>query len=458
MRYLSVRVILLLASVALLAGPFGIRVATATDTTAADTTAVDTTAADTTAADPAAGLRGMIRHYTLAGHADAAGDLEGVRRHIADGLELVPTSPHLRLGMARAELSLGDTAACLAALEHFAALGTSLDLTAYPPLAGVAALPAFCDLAASLAPVTPPPATVTVVLDDPELWTEGIAWDAATGDLLAGSVKLGKFVRVRDGVQSDLGTSAVDGLMEVIGLDVDVGRRHLWAATGRDRAEPGERHDFGEAPRDNAVVVYDLETGRQVASHARSADADDVIHMWNDVSVAPDGTAYFTDMTTATVWRILPGGGPEVFRELVDLNYVNGLAVGEGGRQLYVVGLEGVVVIDLPGGEPRFLDQPADCCTGLGDGMALRGRHLFIVQNNGLLGMRILHLRLTADGYGVEDWEALVCGLPEGLMAYTCALGDGVLYVNGTAPFGQYDDSQPPPAPVIVELTYGLDE
>lgn len=405
---------------------------------------------------PAPEPTGLMLPYTLAGEADAAGNQEAARQHLLDGLALFPASPHLRLGLAQANLALGDTAACLAALESLAAVGAALDLATYPPLSGIAELPEFALVALALKPTTAQPATVTATLNDHELWTEGIAWDETTCDLLAGSVKLGKLVRVRDGVCSDLGTSAQDDLLEIIGLDVDESRRTVWAVMGRDRTTPEAKHDFGEAPRDNGIVAYDLETGQQVVHHLRSADADDIIHMWNDVSVAPDGTAYFSDMTTATIWHLVPGGQPEIFLALKDVNYINGLAVSTDGSKLYVVSLEGMVVIDLPDGRQRMLKHPKNVYTGLGDGMAVGERHLFVVQNSGLLRQRILHLKLDPAGYEVESSEALECGLPEGLMAYTCALGDEVLYVNGTAPFARYDDQQPPPTPVIVELEFGL--
>ncbi len=401
-------------------------------------------------------LQGLMRYYTLAGRAEADGDNEGAKQHLVAGLTVIPSSPHLQVGLARVSLALGDTVGCLAALENLADLGGVLALSEYAPLAELATSPAFAAVGTRLAPTTASPAKITTSLKDPDLWTEGIAWDAATGDLLAGSVKLRKLARVRQGVVTDLGTSANDSLLEIIGLDIDVKRRHVWAASGLDLVEEGAKHDFGEAPRDNAIVVYSLESGEKLAQHLRPAAADDTIHMWNDVSIAPDGTAYFTDMNTSTLWRIKPGDSPEVFRKLEHLNYINGLAVGQDGRQLYTVGLEGVVVIDLPAGKERLLTHPDNLCIGLGDGMAVRGQHMFIVQNSALLGMRILHLKLTTDGYGVEASEVLACGLPEGLMAYTCALGDGVLYVNGTAPFSEFDNEEAPAVPVIVELKYGL--
>jgi sugar lactone lactonase YvrE len=179
---------------------------------------------------------------------------------------------------------------------------------------------------------------------------------------------------------------------------------------------------------------------------------DGRIHLWNDVTVAPDGTAYFTDMTVGEIYRILPGGSPELLLTLKERNYPNGIAAGPDDKRLYVACLEEIVVVDLDNGEVSSLEHGPDICTGLGDGIAAGAAGLFIVQNNGLLGNRILQCRLDPTGQKLVSADVLTCVLPSGLMPYTCALGTQVLYVNGTAPFAQYDEPDDPPASVIVEI------
>ena len=410
--------------------------------------------ADTTAQDPLAGLRGLVRYYTQGVLHERAGELAKARDAYRHGADLVPGSPHLLLAIARSSAKLNDVGGCVQALEDYEALGATYDLSAEPAFAELVNNPAFADLIQRLhANGTPgEPSPVVVEFQDPQLWNEGIACDLQTGDLYAGSVKQSRIVRVHGDRQEDLGTSADDGLLEVLGLDVDEARRHLWAVTGRDDAEPGAPHDFGEAPRRNAVVVYDLDSGQQIQSHELADDGR--IHLLNDVSVAPDGTAYITDMKTAEIYHVRPGHGCELYVALTDVNHINGLAVSDDGERLYVVGVEGMRVVDLSSGERRWLTGDRPLCLGLGDGMAVAGRDLFIVQNNGLLNMRVLHCRLDDTGYKVTASAALPYGLPDGVMPYTCAVGDGVLYINGTAPFTQYDAAEAPPASVIVAAPY----
>ena len=408
-------------------------------------------------ASPAAeppGPTGMMNFYLEGASAEAEGRFAEARESFLAGLEQFPDSPHLQLLVARTSASLGDEQICLEALTRLAALGGRRDLSGIEPLQPYLDQPEFRALAQAMMPVdsaTPADGTVWA-LEPADLWNEGIACDLATGDLFAGSVKHGKIVWLRDGTQEDFGTTARDELLEVIGLDVDEDRRHLWAAIGRDEAEPGAKHDFGEAPRENAIVVYDIATGNQIARH--DLQPDERIHMWNDVAVAVDGTAYFTDMTVGEIHRIRPGGRPEPFHTLTDRNYPNGIAVSADGGLVYVACLEEIVIIEADSGDATRLISGPDVCTGLGDGIALGPEGLFIVQNNGLLGNRVLHCRLDDAGRRVTSARVLEVALPAGLMPYTCALGPDVLYVNGTAPFALYDEAEGPPASVIVEVSF----
>ena len=407
---------------------------------------------DSTSTDETPQHRGLMLYYMRGTEAESAGQTEDARQAFLDGQTVFPGSPHMALGVARTSAALGDEKSCLEALDHLAALGGKFDLTRVEALKPFLEKPEFQKLAEALKPVEPaaPGPESVHTLQDADLWNEGIACDRVTGDLFAGSIKHPKIVRLRNGVQEDFGTTAQDDLLEVIGLHVDEKRRQLWACTGRDEPAPSGKHDFGEMPRENAMVVYDLDTGKQIRKF--TLVPDDRIHMWNDVTVALDGTAYFTDMSVSEIYRIPPDGSPELFYALEDRNYPNGIAAGLDGRLVYVACLEEILVIDAASGKASALKSGADVCTGLGDGIALNEDGLFIVQNSGLLGMRVLHCRLDESGHGLASAHAINVALPPGLMPYTCALGRDLLYVNGTAPFSLYDEPDDPPASVIVEI------
>lgn len=404
--------------------------------------------------DPFAEYSGMMLYYARASAAESDGEFELARAQYQAGLELVPTSPHLLLGLARNAALLGERDAALDALERYAAIGAYVDLGTIGAFEEWGDDESFTAIALRIAPVKVPAPRIEplVVLEPVDLWNEGIACDRESGDLFAGSIKHGRIVRIRDGIQNDFGTSAADGLMEVLGLDIDEQRRELWACTGLDEGTPGGKHDFGETPRANEIVVYSLQSGKLLRRYTMVPDGR--IQMWNDVVVAPDGTAYFTDMTNAEVRRIEVGGEPELFLDLEGWNYPNGIGVSDDGRLLYVACLEGVLVAELPGGTITPLEHDDRVYTGLGDGMAVLGANLFLVQNNQLLGNRTLHCRLDATGRKVLSTDTLHLKCAEGQMPFTCAIDDKQLYLNATTSFEFYDSEEGPRNSVIFALEY----
>ncbi len=409
---------------------------------------------DTTSVVASVAHHGLMLYYARGAEAETEGRFVDAQQAFGQGLAVFPDSPHLRLAMARASAAAGDAETCLQMLTRLAAIGGKIDLTTIEAVKPFLERQDFQSLTRALTPNDlPPPAAESVhTLHGADLWNEGIACDRKTGALYAGSVKQAKIVRVSDGVQEDFGSTAQDSLLEVLGLHIDEERRRLWAVTGKDEEAPDGKHDFGEMPRGNAIVVYDLDTGRQMSKFTMIPDGR--IHLWNDVTVIPDGTAYFTDMAVGEISRIRPGGSPELFLVLADHNYPNGIAASPDGLLLYVACLEEILVIDVADGSSSPLNRGPDICTGLGDGLALSEGNLFIVQNNDLLGNRVLQCRLDTSGRSLTAAHVLTCALPPGLMPYTCALGRDVLYVNGSAPFALYDDPGAPSVSVIVEIRY----
>ena len=73
------------------------------------------------------------------------------------------------------------------------------------------------------------------------------------------------------------------------------------------------------------------------------------------------------------------------------------IVAGKGGL-LYVACLEEILVVDTADGWVGPIERRRDTCTGLGDGLAYGDGKLYITQNSGLLGMRVLECRLDSTG------------------------------------------------------------
>ena len=80
------------------------------------------------------------------------------------------------------------------------------------------------------------------------------------------------------------------------GLAVDPTRGHLYAVSTNGF------EDSAKTARRNAVVLYDLKTGRLLDRFA----APEAMQL-NDLALAPDGTLYVTDSMSSTLFRKKPG-------------------------------------------------------------------------------------------------------------------------------------------------------
>jgi sugar lactone lactonase YvrE len=220
-----------------------------------------------------------------------------------------------------------------------------------------------------LVPAAPagPPAQPTIPLPD-EFRPEGIA-SGPKASFYVGSIPQGAVFR----------GSYVTGDGEVL-VPPHPGRNH----TG---LKVDARHDllFVAGGASKGIYVYDSRTGADVASFA-IPDAGFV----NDV-VLTKRAAYFTDSQVQRLYRVPIGRHGELGElELVpitgDFQFVpgfnaNGIEALPGGKTLIVVqsGTGKLFAVDARSGDSReiALDVPVPN----GDGLLLRGRLLYVVQN-----------------------------------------------------------------------------
>jgi sugar lactone lactonase YvrE len=201
---------------------------------------------------------------------------------------------------------------------------------------------------------------------------EGIAI-THDGTFYVGSIPTGAVFR--GDVRSGRGAVAVEGRAgrAAIGLEVDA-RGRLFVAGG----------STGQA------FVYDAHSGRPLASYQLASGASFV----NDVVVTRTA-AWFTDSLNPVLYRVplgrhggLPGQGDVTALPLSgdyqqqDGFNANGIDAARGGRVLVIVqsntGL--LFTVDPRSGVARRIDLGAESVPN-GDGILLRGRTLFVVQN-----------------------------------------------------------------------------
>jgi hypothetical protein len=220
-----------------------------------------------------------------------------------------------------------------------------------------------------LAPAAPagPTAQRTIPLPD-EFRPEGIA-SGAGASFYVGSIPQGAVFRgsYRTG-QGEVLVPPHDGRNH-IGLKVDTRHERLFVSGGMSKG----------------IYVYDSRTGADVESFAL-ADAGFV----NDV-VLTRRAAYFTDSLVQQLYRVAIGkdgaiGEPTRIPISGDLQFqtgfnANGIEALPGGRTLIVVqgNVGKLFAVDATTGSSREIELNTPVTNG--DGLLLRGRTLYVVQN-----------------------------------------------------------------------------
>lgn len=316
----------------------------------------------------------VLAAVAVAGAADEPTRIERIESY----LEQSPRHGGLRYMLAVERAKAGDFDGAMDDLERAVNSGLDFDIDAEDAFDTLRAYPGFEALRkrGQHAPVSR--SRVGLTIDEPDLVPEGIAHDAVSGDFFIGSLYKRKILRVTP--RGDVSQFAAgEPLGMVVGMEVDPTRRELWVMnTGGP-----------EAPWSQALV-YSVETGKLVRSFPVDTAAYPGPHFFNDVGLAPDGTAYVTDGGAAMVWRIgtigleplvAPGGMP----------YPNGIAVSSDGKTVFVANLEaGIAMVSAETGDVTALQpSPGTCANGI-DGLYFDERGLVGVQNAAGLDRLIL--------------------------------------------------------------------
>jgi len=272
-----------------------------------------------------------------------------------------------------------------------------------------------------------PDAPVAFRLTDPKLIPEGIAYDAKGDRFFIGSVAQKKIVVTdRKGDARDF-SKVEDKLDCVLGVIVDPAREQLYAVSTNGFL------DEAKTQRRNAVVRYDLKTGRL----ADRFDAPDAMQL-NDIAIAPSGTIYATDSMSSTLFRkkpdektLTPFGSKGAVPE------ANGITIGVDGS-LYVAISTGIAKIDTSTGAPTRLPQPDTVVTGGCDGLYWYQGDLIGIQNVTNPG-RVVRIELADKGTRVGGLIVLQSHHhPDFTEPTTGAIAHGALHLIANSYVGHF--------------------
>ncbi len=206
-------------------------------------------------------------------------------------------------------------------------------------------------------------------LEEKDLIPEGIAYDPTEKVFYVGSTHKQKIVKVDErGRVSDFALS----LGEVLGLKVDDARRKLWVCSN------SPAHDTTEFV--SRVYVFSLRDGALEKKYELRGRKK---HLFNDVVVTSDGSAYITDSDGGGVFAVRKSSDTlEEFVKGGELRYPNGIALtpDEGRLLVSVASRSGLVSIDVKTGRIETLAHEKFLLIGI-DGLYRYGNRMIAVQN-----------------------------------------------------------------------------
>jgi hypothetical protein len=360
-----------------------------------------------------------------------AGDLAGARAALAEQKELAPGRPDVDYNLACLEARGGRVEAALGALAAAVEAGLAQDFTADPDLTPLRADPRWNQLRAKYEAQRRPvlrgeveatlPAGIGIL--------EDVALDPHTGALFISSARTGEVFRRRPGGPWERWTHPAAEGMGALALGVDAKRRHLLVTTAAIPPALGYRRELDGR---SELVVYGVDDGRELARVSPPAD-DGPKHLLGDLVVGTNGTAFISDSTAGTVYRLAPDG--RALERLVALHTFGSPqtpALSADERLLFVPDYTlGLFVLPVPGSRamsstpdtkvsntssrantsssPIPVATPPELATAGIDGLVAVPGGLVAVQN-GIVVKRIIRLWLTPDGRRVSRWEVLARG------------------------------------------------
>ena len=369
----------------------------------------------------------LLELSTKAGEARLKGDVPTWLSFATRTLALTPDHPDILLSVARANAAAGNKIPALEHLEQAVRRGLGIDperLAEFEPLRGD---PHFKEIAVQARRNLLPVARATTFADLSNRLSEGIAYDPVSQRFFTGTEQ-GELLAID--LDGRVSTFVSDGdLRQVLGVKVDAGRRLLWLAHGRyPQPGPDQPADVGTG----GVRAYSLDTGALVT--AAELDERPVLHGFNDIALAADGTVYVTDTPRQAVYMLAPGAKRlELLLRDSGMTSPNGIVLSGDARTLYVAHVEGISSLDLATKSRRLLPVPADGSVNSIDGLLLHHEVFYGVQSSPYLN-RVVAAVLSPDGAAFARVWTVSSRTPAEYRQTTAAIAGDDLYMIGGTP------------------------
>lgn len=304
-------------------------------------------------------------------------------------------------------------------------------------------------------PPDPAPMPEVVTFTQPNLYPEGVQYDAQNSRFLVGSQTAGTVGFVQDnGSYTPLSTDAA--LVSSIGMYLDDSRNRLLVAV----SDPGynqQRTSAATLRKLARLVILNRDNGQLIRSVDLGGLSSAPNHFANDVAVDTQGNAYVTDSFAPVIYKVDPQGVASIFLENAQLGApagafgLNGIVFHPDGYLLVAKSNEGAL-FKIPLSNPAALTRVTTSQNlQAADGLLLQNNTTLQVVTNSQA--RVYRLT-TTDGWANATTSGTFTTQPQ--YPTTLARREGadsyVLYSNLNA---LQANQQPPVAQFsIVKVTF----
>lgn len=208
------------------------------------------------------------------------------------------------------------------------------------------------------------------IITERDLIPEGLAYDAVAQNIYVSSTHKCKIIRIdKNGKITDFISEGQNDIKSIIGMEVDIKRRCLWAVSS-EAADVLPLKNMDKRQWWSSVYQFDLDNGTLVKKYALNRDSV----FLNDLTVAADGTVYVTESLNNKVYKITPGKDSlQLFAELQPYTFINGICFTDKLETLFVSSIEGIISIDLIKNNYSLLPVGANNKALAIDGLAFAG-------------------------------------------------------------------------------------
>jgi sugar lactone lactonase YvrE len=315
-----------------------------------------------------------------------------------------PQQPDAFYNLAAAAARHGDKGKALAALDRFADFGLSVNLDADASFETLRGGEDFARIRQKLARQTAPVCSCRLMFQGASapFIAEGLAHDLHTERVFVSGVSARKIVAIHDGVAHDFAT-VPDG-MSALGIRINAAHDLLWAAASTLPQSDGGSGDMGNA----ALLAFDITSGALRARYNAPTYAPH--RSFNDITFAPDGTAYVSDAVEGSIFRLKPGADKLEVAGGVAARFKSpqGMVVSADGKTLLVADYSaGLQRLDIESGNLDQVSVPSGISTLGMDGLVQLPDGSFAATQNVFAPHRVVHFRLSRNWSRLEEFTVI---------------------------------------------------